>query len=494
MIPRAGEVRGVLVGRNGRLYLGSQDAFDVHDFVSDTGFNPTLIQRWRRTLRRRAREMKRRGIPYAVWFVPDAHSVYPEDLPAGIDPHFTPPSRRFLDAVRDIEDVIFIDPLDALRSAKGGLDLYKKTESHWTEYGSYIGYQQFCRAVSPFVDITQIPARDVVFKFKRLFGDLGVQMEPEQSEMVPTAILSGHEGAVEASNDGVGRVGLLYSYSSTAVKSKAMFYRDSFMSDLFPYITRSFSETMMAGSTSRVFLDFVDSWKPNIVTNEIGERRLHVWESDHGPECFEDIYRNDFTGPSGKAALRAMLHLQRGNDSEAAIHTREFADHNDLDPGLAYIAARVAFSQRAFADAERLINMALAGWPERPSYLCLASQAAFGLGDNKRAISLARRSIEQMPYNGYFHELLLYELITDGQHEAAYAHVQSVLADFDDNQILHFWAAALREYKGEMESACEAIAEALILYPEDPSALEIAKRLGCAPAEGFSPHHSAPLN
>ena len=146
-----GAMTGPRVGKNGRLFLGSQDGFDLDRFVDCGTWNRPMLDRWRSTLARRGRELSERGIPYVFFIVPDAPSVYPEDLPNDVPAGFIPPGEVFLEAMGAIENVIFVYPLADLLQAKGGLDLYQKNDTHWTSYGSYVGYRSLMRAVEGLV-------------------------------------------------------------------------------------------------------------------------------------------------------------------------------------------------------------------------------------------------------------------------------------------------------------------------------------------------------
>ena len=84
----------------------------------------------------------------------------------------------------DIPGVTFVYPLLAMRQARGGLDIYKKKDSHWTTYGSYVAYRELMQALQHRVPCHTVPARDVHFTLRRAYGDLGSLTEPEQSEDV----------------------------------------------------------------------------------------------------------------------------------------------------------------------------------------------------------------------------------------------------------------------------------------------------------------------
>jgi len=69
-----------LSGKNGQLFAGIAGGIDLIDLFSTAAPSGTLLH-WKRTIGRRGRELKRRGIPYVVNLVPSAHIVCMADLP-----------------------------------------------------------------------------------------------------------------------------------------------------------------------------------------------------------------------------------------------------------------------------------------------------------------------------------------------------------------------------------------------------------------------------
>jgi hypothetical protein len=208
MLALEGEIGAVLRGKNGRLFLGNQDGFDVRTFTDGRSLALRRGRAWRRTMERRARLLADRGVPYIVHICPDAHSIFPEDLPDDVPADFLTPGEQFVLETQGIENLRVVYPRAALLSAKGSLDLYKKNDTHWSQYGSYIGYQKLCDALEGVVPFTRIPARDIAFTLKRGFGDLGSLVEPEQSALAPVATLHGHKAELVGYNEGVGRINI----------------------------------------------------------------------------------------------------------------------------------------------------------------------------------------------------------------------------------------------------------------------------------------------
>jgi hypothetical protein len=463
-----GLIGAVREGRDGRLFLGRQDGFDLDLFSRGQPFGEGTLHRWRRTITRRARELGARGVPYVVFIVPDAPSVHSEDLPDDLARRIRPPGQLFLEALGDIEGVRFVYPLADLRNAKGGLEVYKKKDSHWTTFGSFVGYQSLMRAIQGLVPCHTVPASDLQFRFRRSYGDLGCLFEPEQSEEIPAVSLAGPEPQMVRHQDGVGRQTVTETaFPPAPCGSRALFFRDSFMTDLAPYLARSFSAMLTLGSTTRVMLDAVDDWRPDIVVSEIAERKLLFLDSDHQPEGYRTIFNTDYRSAHGRRLLQARIIL--GDDKAAAL--KLIADDLDAlaaDPQQAFSAGIIHEANESWAVAEELAHAALQARPTDPSFLGLAARCALGLGRVGEAIALARSAAEGQPYNGYFSELLAYSLLQDGQVEAALEAAESGLARIHDHPNLWYLASLLRASAQDEAGALPHLREAMGLDPGNP--------------------------
>jgi hypothetical protein len=477
-IQRAGTVKTVIEGKNNRLFLGEQEGFSAEFYSSAGAISDHVQAQWKATFKRRARELKRRGIPYVVLIAPDAHLICAEDLPSTFGVAVPSPGTSLVEAVSDLEGVLFVHPWKELHSAKGGLETYHKTESHWSQYGSYVAYAALCDAIAPLVDVTQIPARNVTFTLRKVFGDLGVQIEPERSEHAPVANVLGHHSEVVFANDGVGRSDVKEYRSDTAKPCRALFFRDSFMTNLAPYITRSFSASTLVGSTSALHLDLVDEQKPDIVISQLAERRLVGCDSDHQIDTYSDLYRADYLSALGRKALHAMLRFRAGEIDLAAQSISDFDSVSDLQADHAYVAAKIWLARREFARGYNLVQQALEARPDRPSYLTLAAQYKLGLGEKADAIRLAGAATSLHPFNAYYHRVYVYCLVQDGRSGEALDHLEGIIVELSDDSMLWYWASVLREAKGDRQSAIDAIHQAVIFHPGHPAFVSHAEKIG----------------
>jgi len=104
------------------------------------------------------------GSKYYIVFAPIKTSVYPEYIPLvkrkNNQKTLTDQLVEMLDTVSGIR---VVDLRKSLIEAKGGTRLYHKTDNHWNEYGSFVGYQAIMNSIhEDFPQVNPMPLSDFV--------------------------------------------------------------------------------------------------------------------------------------------------------------------------------------------------------------------------------------------------------------------------------------------------------------------------------------------
>jgi hypothetical protein len=477
MAEMRGAISGARQGRNGRLFLESQDGFDLEKFSKGTCFNPAMLHFWRQTLIRRGRDCAERGIPYVFFLVPDAPSVYPEDLPDDLGIGLRPPGEMFLEAMGEIEGVTFVYPLQGLLDAKGGLEIYQKNDTHWTSYGAYVGYRTLMRTLEGLVPCQVVPARDVSFAFRRSYGDLGSLMQPEQVQEIPAVRIAGPEMSSAVQFEGVGRqTATESSFADSGSPSRAIVFRDSFFTEMAPFLARSFKHLLTIGTTTRVMMDVVESWKADVVISQVAERKILYHETDHQLEGYDTLYRAVYGSPAGKRLLQARIILASDPAGARSLIGND-GDQYEAHPEQAFSAALIHEANGDFPAAETLAQAALVARPGHPSFLALAARISLGCGNVGRACEQAAEAASAAPYNGYFQELFAYCLVQESQPQRALSVIEAALQRSPDHANLWYWASVLHDALANPRLAALSIVEAIKLNPEQPQYREQAAKL-----------------
>ena len=471
-----GTVGAVVKGRNGRLFLGRQDGFDLGRFTDGSALTPSLLAQWRATLGRRGRELSKRGIPYLFMVAPDAPSVYPEDLPSEYPGPYRMAGEVFLEAMGEIAGVTFVYPVAALRAAKGGLDVYQRNDSHWTTFGSGVAYRDLMRLVPTRIQSRTVSPSEVLFTYRSSFGDLGSQLDPELRAEVPVAAFDGPDPMRILDCRGPQRQTATHTKMPSVSGGRVLAFRDSFMTDLSPYLARSFRDLLTVGTTTRLMLDAVDEWRPELVISEVAERRLVAFQTDHQPHHHGWMYLSDHSSDIGRAVL-AALNLMPHDPSGAATVIRGIGPGLSTDPSHAYSAAYVLEAAGDPGAAAGFVQPLIEARPHDAAALSMAARLVLGTGRAGEAVSFLERAVEAAPWNGAYQELLSYALIQDKRPVEAAEVAEHAILSIGDHANLLYWTAVLREAAEKRDGAAEAISSALTFDPSNEVYLAFAARV-----------------
>lgn len=132
---------------------------------------------WENALRRRAAWLKERGIDYVLMLNPDKPSIYPECLP---DKFAAAGTQWRLDQLLDrlritAPELTIVDSRQALLAGKSLHPTYYRTDTHWNEYGGYLGYRELIQAMqaqAPVLQASPLSDFEVIAQECNSEGDL----------------------------------------------------------------------------------------------------------------------------------------------------------------------------------------------------------------------------------------------------------------------------------------------------------------------------------
>ena len=270
----------VLVGNDGWLFFSGAQM--VEHARGALQFSPPELENWRKLLQRRRDWLAARGIKYLFVVAPDKQSIYPEFLPAWLQP-LVKDSHTKLDQLigylRDHSTVEILDLRPELRAAKKLGPLYQMTDSHWNEVGAFVA----CEAVVRALAAKQLPGLEPLSleAFHRsnqvapggdLMRYLGVSLtESNAFSLTPKPELPALEIFIPAGEHTQDR-----SYAKNPQgHGRAIIYHDSFGRYWVPFLGYQFSE---ANFYWKRYFDPVEieRQKPVVVINEMVERGFDV--------------------------------------------------------------------------------------------------------------------------------------------------------------------------------------------------------------------------
>ena len=166
----------VLFGKDDWLFLTK--AGIIPDFLGQNPLTEQELDIWKNALEQHQQWLQKRGIRYLFVIAPNKAMIYPEMLPDHINRNR---SRSRMDQlIKYLENhstVDIIDLREPLRQAKHTGLLYHPKDSHWTDRGAFIVYQEICRKLSEwFPDIQPLHVDNFIITKAKAADDLSIML------------------------------------------------------------------------------------------------------------------------------------------------------------------------------------------------------------------------------------------------------------------------------------------------------------------------------
>jgi alginate O-acetyltransferase complex protein AlgJ len=276
------------------LFLTGGSNFVTTLYQREGGHLPdAALTRWRDTIIARKTRCDALGSRYAHIVIPEKLTIYGhKQAEPLVDPDLAPSLRMIRLFDRDPAAYGYVDLVALMRAHRDDVDLYWRTDTHWTPIGCLLGYQTLCHALGlecnealverPFVDDLRLL-------------DLGSKLDPPVYEAV-REITWLHDATRVYQNDvvrlleahefgGEIHVGAhaVFKNAKAPNDCKLMLFGDSF-SGVSPYLfTALMAETVRELEfvwSANVDWTLVQRSKPDIVVTEIAERYMALPPND----------------------------------------------------------------------------------------------------------------------------------------------------------------------------------------------------------------------
>lgn len=290
----ADELAGpVVTGRDGWAFYNDQIEENFSQAVGRRFLTVSEVAAWHDYFAHLEAGLADQGIELSIQISPSATSVYPEKLPEWTDGIVgSTPLDQFLAASPDLP---IVDFRHDLREAAGSNAVYTPVNSHWTDWGGYVGWRTYaaCHAVSQPNDAPLwVPEVDGV-QTTRIYNEYAPYGIPDAepawtvpvfAEPFSEVELTAADGSV-TTTDGLTQVDLSKLPASTRTEDahsdlKALILRDSMGNALTPFWGQAFSETRQIQhryddwSNPPNYRALVEQYQPDVVVVQLAERHL----------------------------------------------------------------------------------------------------------------------------------------------------------------------------------------------------------------------------
>lgn len=280
----------VVVGKEGWLFLQET----LPDYTGSNLFSDAELDQIQRNLEEKQNWLAEKNIAFLVVVAPNPLSVYPEYGPEGMNEATNTRLDQLTKFLQVNTQIEFLNLEPSLAAQKDLGRLYHKTDSHWNELGAFIGYSEMMKKLE-----------EILPGSKRIaLGDYGIQQSSknggdllyylglrdsaikEQSlQLLPKFPLRSNfvkgNGENNSSNINIPKFA---SVIKDEKLPKAVMYRDSFATNLLPYLSESFERILYEETWNVEFNPkTIDAEAPDVVILELTERNLHLLLNDNPP-------------------------------------------------------------------------------------------------------------------------------------------------------------------------------------------------------------------
>ncbi|MBE7218891.1 MAG: tetratricopeptide repeat protein [Caulobacteraceae bacterium] len=307
-----------------RLFFARSSEFDARALYGAPWNDADHLARdWRTAMRRRTALCEAVGARFAMLIAPDAHAVHADELPPELA--FAEPSvaDRFAELFAGLPGVNLIHPREALRAARGPVDLYQRTDSHWTSFGAYAAYRMLMERVGAGARV--LGPDEVRFGWREEVGDLGWVFDPPRRAAHPVAEIVEPRARSVLDRRDEGRGGLRVFEVDDSALPTCLVFRDSFATSMAPFLAESFRRTVVIGADDRFFPEALFDERPDVVIVERAERALPFGVIDWGLATWREQWPEPGADPAAEAADAQARRLLGAGDAAAALACAEQA-------------------------------------------------------------------------------------------------------------------------------------------------------------------------
>jgi hypothetical protein len=280
----------VIFGKDKWLFFSGEGSIEL--YRNKRPLSSVQLDDAREALSLRVRRLAELKAPYLFFVVPDKHTLYPEKMPSFMVRRDPPSQLDQIVKMAKFAGLPLLDLRPALLHGKPDGLVYFKDDTHWTDWGAYLGY----REVMVSLPLAELPI--LRFDYRQfsvpaeLSGDLAnmanlpwvertVTLDPSANRCRVTIVPSKQLGS---------NLWVVRSQCSGA-KYKVVYIGDSFTDRIVQYLGQSFGEVVYvirSGFTPlRDIRPWVESEAPDLVIEELAERHVSSIAESLGGDQFE---------------------------------------------------------------------------------------------------------------------------------------------------------------------------------------------------------------
>ena len=388
-------------GAGGRLFLdlarseGAAGALYDRPWTDDA----QLLRLWSTPLVRLSALARELGARLLVVVPPDAHTVHAADLPADRPLARPTVGERFASLLGGHAEVLHLEA--AMTGAKGAADPYRPTDSHWSAAGAYVAYRHVVgRLAGAGVRVVQPEA--FTLAWSEPAGDLGGVCEPPRRAPACRAVIREPRARSRMERSNHRRHAWKVTEVDDPSLPTAVVFRDSFVTEMAPFLVEGFRRTVLVGAEARGFPDLLRDERPDVIIFERAERALPYGLADWDLVGWREHWPGPGDGPreadAARAERAAARALDDGRPKEALARANE-AQALGPTPDRLFLLGRAALAAGRIEAADATLALACAALPARWSCALHLGVVRLAQGRNAEARDLFGRACALAPWH-----------------------------------------------------------------------------------------------
>lgn len=271
----------VIIGDEDWLFYNAED--EIEDYRGTNHFSNEELEKIKNNLEERSQWLNKKGVNFYFVVAPNKSTIYPEYLPSNII-KYNSESRldQLINYLSKHSDTNIVDLRPALKKNKSNYLLYKKNDTHWNAMGAFVGYSEIASILKEDSIITEeLSIDDYDIVTERGGGDLANMLsmndiiEANYLTLKPKIATTVKKVEIDASPyPNPSRLVVNENTSSTS-GLKLLMFRDSFSSDLIPFLSEHFLKSVYVWD-QYFDADLIEKEDPDVVIFEVVERNLET--------------------------------------------------------------------------------------------------------------------------------------------------------------------------------------------------------------------------
>ena len=272
----------VLEGRDGFLFLTQDTNELLAQHAGKLRFTDSQLEQWRALLEHRIERASAIGARYVFAVAPNAHSLYPENLPSGIASAPRRPIHQLIDHLADTGSPAHVLYPEALLAAqKTERQMFRRVDTHWTDRGAFLVYRTLIDPLSNDIPMRVVTDDDIFFTEQTVTGDLGSKLDPPRYESTEFAHVAFNVSHAVYDNcvDGTGSV--IVTRCDVAPPTTCVLLGDSYSFALLRFLPETFRTFVFVHRPS-LPAGLLEDLQPDVLISVMTERfLLHVPDDEH---------------------------------------------------------------------------------------------------------------------------------------------------------------------------------------------------------------------